>query len=133
MIPPRFNLSRVFLPIPSITGCLVDMATSIMILIVWNAQSIMAVYHKSSCPVSFFTYLIMIVATFIICLTTVLLVSDRYLVATCPYLYAEQVILYTFWIHFRSHFTEILNYPYFLRKSKSHFLAKTLLNYNSNI
>lgn len=96
MIPPRFNLSRVFLLIPSITGCLVDMATSIMILIVWNAQSIMAVYHKSSCPVSFFTYLIMIVATFIICLTTVLLVSDRYLVATCPYLYAEQVILYTF-------------------------------------
>ena len=72
------------------SGCIVDTVTAAMILIVWNVQSIMAVFHRSSCPVSFFTYLIMIVATFIICMVTILLVTDRYLIATCPFLYAEQ-------------------------------------------
>ena len=67
------------------------MITALLILLVWNAQSIMAVNHQFSCPVSFFTYIIIIVATFIVCMTTVLLVSDRYLVSTCPFLYAEKV------------------------------------------
>eukprot|EP00111_Clytia_hemisphaerica_P002311 TCONS_00006525-protein len=73
------------------SGCVTDMVTAFMILTVWNVQSIMAVNHQFSCPVSFFTYLIVIVAAFIICMTTILLIADRYLIVTCPFLYEEHI------------------------------------------
>jgi len=62
-----------------------------MLISVWNTQYILALFENYSCPISFFTYLIIIVAAFIIAMTTILLVADRYLILTCPYLYDEHI------------------------------------------
>ena len=62
-----------------------------MLIFVWNTQYILALFESYSCPISFFTYLIIIVAAFITAMTTILLVADRYLILTCPYLYEEHI------------------------------------------
>lgn len=74
-----------------LSGFVTDVVTASTMLFIWNIQYVMSLFRYTSCPVSFFTYLITMVCTFVGTLTTILVAVDRYLMVYCPFLYEQHI------------------------------------------